>query len=182
MAHPTRARRHKGTRIVRARSRPHPATQRATDEAATAIQENWSPKIEAVVRDDHLIVRIDVPGFAAEDVEIEIIDDVLAIRGERKESHTERVSGYYSDESSYILFSRKIQLPQGTDAGDAIATLYEGVLQVTMHFSPSSADEMDADDAASEGSRVAGRGRNLLDEARRAFVGRIYRPLLVSVH
>ena len=182
MAHPTRARRHKGTRIVRARSRPHPETQRATDEAATAIQENWSPKIEAVVRDDHLIVRIDVPGFAAEDVEIEIIDDVLAIRGERKESHTERVSGYYSDESSYILFSRKIQLPQGTDAGDAIATLYEGVLQVTMHFSPSSADEMDADDAASEGSRVAGRGRNLLDEARRAFVGRIYRPLLVSVH
>lgn len=182
MAHPTRARRHKAARIMKARSRPHPATRRSTDDVGPAIQENWSPRIEAVVRDDHLIVRVDLPGFAAEDVEIEIVDDVLAIRGERKESHTERVSGYYSDESSYILFSRKIQLPQGTDAEDAIATLYEGVLQVTMHFSPSSAEEMEADESTSKDSRAAGRGRSLLDEARRAFVGRIYRPLLVSVH
>ena len=182
MAHPTRVRRQKAARIVKARSRSFLAPRRSTEEVEPAIQENWSPKIEAIVRDDHLIVRVDLPGFAAEDVEIEIVDDVLAIRGERKESHTERVSGYYSDESSYMLFSRKIQLPQGTDAEDAIATLYEGVLQVTMHFAPVSEDEMVEDDKASVGKRVAGRGRSLLDEARRAFVGRIYRPLLVSVH
>lgn len=182
MANATRSRRHKATRIMKAQSQPHPEARSPIVHADPSIQENWSPKIEAVVREDHLIVRVDLPGFAAEDVEVEIIDDVLAIRGERKESHTERVSGYYSDESSYILFSRKIQLPQGTDAGEAIATLYDGVLQVTMHFSPSSADEMEQENAASEGARGVGRGRNLFDEARRAFVGRIYRPLLVSVH
>ncbi len=110
-----------------------PVKQHGTSDDSQ-FDESWSPRIEALVGNEHLSLRVELPGFAADEIEVEIIDAVLVIRGERQESHIKRVCGCYTDEIRFLVFSRKIQLPSGTNANAAIATFHEGVLQVTMQF------------------------------------------------
>ncbi|MFN0149331.1 MAG: Hsp20/alpha crystallin family protein [bacterium] len=144
----------------------------------TQFDEGWSPRIEARVRDESLSLRVELPGFAADDLDIEIIEDMLVVRGERQESHVKCVCGCYTDEITYLVFSRTIQLPTGTNADEAIATFCDGVLQITMQFSPPRMTALEPNEtgaaSADEINRVA--------QARRPMRGRAYRPSLLSVN
>jgi HSP20 family protein len=91
-------------------------------------QADWSPAIEVVERDDELVVCVDVPGLSAEDINVEVTEDMLTISGER----TEPEEGYGRSERRYGRFSRSIPLPEGVDAEDAQASLQNGVLEVAM--------------------------------------------------
>jgi HSP20 family protein len=92
----------------------------------------WSPQIEVVERDDTLLVRADLPGVKREDVEVNVENDVLTIRGQRRHEHRETEGGYRRSERSYGTFYRQIPLPQGVDAGQIEASYEDGVLEVTV--------------------------------------------------
>lgn len=93
----------------------------------------WSPQIETFVRDNELVVRADLPGLKKDDVQIEVTDDALIVRGERRQEHEERGNeGQYWSERSYGSFYRAIPLPQGVEAGDINANFDSGVLEITM--------------------------------------------------
>src|SRR5262245_38134461 len=49
----------------------------------------WSPAIEAFQRGSEFVVRADIPGLSRDDITVEIGDDALTIRGERKYDHQE---------------------------------------------------------------------------------------------
>lgn len=96
------------------------------------IPAEWSPRIDILERNGQFMVRADLPGLAKDDIQIELADDLLSIRGERKLEKTERREGYTYNECSYGSFYRAIPLPEGADASKAKAEFRNGVLEVSM--------------------------------------------------
>jgi HSP20 family protein len=92
----------------------------------------WSPQVEVFERGGQLVVRADLPGMTKDDINVDITDDALMLRGERKSEREENEEGYYRSERSYGSFYRSIPLPEGVNAEDANATFRDGVLEITM--------------------------------------------------
>ena len=92
----------------------------------------WSPQVELFQRDDRLVVRADLPGLKRDDVQVEVMDDAVTIKGERHQEHQERREGYFHTERSYGSFCRRIPLPEGVEADKADASFRDGVLEITM--------------------------------------------------
>jgi HSP20 family protein len=92
----------------------------------------WMPELEMFERDHRLIVRVDLPGLAREDVTIEVIGGGLTISGERKHETREERPGWYSSERTYGRFYRAVPLREGVNAGEITATFTNGVLEVTI--------------------------------------------------
>jgi HSP20 family protein len=92
----------------------------------------WSPQVEVFERGGQLVVRADLPGMTRDDIDVDITDDALVLRGERKSEREEDEEGYYRTERSYGSFYRQIPLPEGASAENAAATFRNGVLEITM--------------------------------------------------
>jgi HSP20 family molecular chaperone IbpA len=50
----------------------------------------WFPRVEAFQKGDVFIVRADLPGLKKEDLEVDLTDDAVTIRGERRDEHQEQ--------------------------------------------------------------------------------------------
>ncbi len=93
----------------------------------------WNPDVEVCEQDDQVRVCIDVPGVDEAQLQVEIDDGALVVRGERQD---ERASdgGHRRSELHYGSFTRRIPLPDGVDADGARAILRNGVLEVRIPF------------------------------------------------
>jgi HSP20 family protein len=92
----------------------------------------WYPAIEISEHDNQLHVHAELPGLKPEDVKVEVADDALIIRGERKSEHEHRAGSAYRSERRYGQFYREIPLPEGVNAEQARAQFQNGVLEVTV--------------------------------------------------
>lgn len=93
---------------------------------------DWAPAVDVFQRGDQLVVRADVPGMSKDNLNIEIGDDALTIRGERRDEHEEEREGVFRSERSYGSFCRVVSLPEGTITDSAKANFRDGVLEITM--------------------------------------------------
>jgi HSP20 family protein len=84
-------------------------------------------RIEDFVEEDAYVLRAELPGLDPEkDVEVSIENDMLTIRGERREETKEK----NRREFHYGSFRRTVSLPKGTDADNITASYTDGVLEV----------------------------------------------------
>ncbi len=90
------------------------------------------PAIDVAEEEDAIIVRAEVPGCKAEDIDISVHGNVLTISGEKKLSEEKKEKGYYHVESSYGSFRRELTLPTDVDQSKIDATCKNGVLSVTL--------------------------------------------------
>ena len=90
------------------------------------------PAIDVAEDENSIIVRAEVPGCNAEDVEISVYGNTLTISGEKKIKEEKKEKGYYHVESSYGTFRREITLPTDVDSDKIDATCKDGVLSVTL--------------------------------------------------
>ena len=75
---------------------------------ATAI----TPRINVSETDQEIRIEAEMPGVSEDNVQVELIDDMLTIRGEQEEEHEEdRGQNYHVVERTYGTFVRSIQLP-----------------------------------------------------------------------
>lgn len=95
-------------------------------------QSLWSPQVEVLEKDNQLVVRADLPGVNKDDVTIEVDDNILTLRGERKNEHEEKQGNVYRSERSYGSFQRSFRLPEGTNPDEVTASFQNGVLEITM--------------------------------------------------
>jgi HSP20 family protein len=98
------------------------------------VERLWSGRFPHIaVQDDGatLTLRADVPGLAEKDVELTVHQDVLTLRGERKEDAPE---GRYvhRQERTPVKFSRSFALPCKVDPDQSTASIKNGVLTVTL--------------------------------------------------
>ncbi len=90
------------------------------------------PIIDVADKDDAVVVRAEVPGCKAEDIDISVYGNTLTISGEKKESREEKEKGYYLMESTYGSFRREIALPTDVDEDSIDAVCKDGVLSITL--------------------------------------------------
>ena len=102
---------------------------RGADVGAREI-EMWTPSVEVFERDNNIVVRAELPGLDNEDVKVELTDDGLVIKGERRREHEERREGGYRSEIVYGRFYRLIPLPEGANIDQAQARMNNGVLEI----------------------------------------------------
>lgn len=92
----------------------------------------WYPQVEISERGGNLVVCADLPGMKKEDVHLEIHDDFLVLRGERRQELERNEGGIYRSERSYGQFYRTVPLPEGANPDQAKANFKDGVLEVTI--------------------------------------------------
>ena len=90
----------------------------------------WMPRINVKQTGDDLAVHVELAGIKPEDVDIEVTDGVLTIRGERKSEEQREGEGWLVRESSFGRFERSIVLPEGVDANQIRADFKDGMLEV----------------------------------------------------
>lgn len=100
---------------------------RAPSEAA-----RFNPAVDIVEQDDAYLVKAELPGVAPENIDVQVENDVLTVRGERKHESEQTRGGYRRVERSYGSFSRSFVLPKGTHVEAIEAQVESGVLTVTV--------------------------------------------------
>ncbi len=90
------------------------------------------PAIDVAEKDGQILVRAEVPGCKAEDIDIAVYGDTLTISGEKKDSHEEKGDGWYHTESVYGSFRREVALPAEIDESKIEAVCKDGVLSVML--------------------------------------------------
>ena len=91
----------------------------------------WLPTVDIYERNDHFVVRADIPGVRPENIDVSVQDDVLTIHGERKHEEEVRDEKYYRAERRFGSFERTVMLPPTVDRERVKATFDNGVLEVT---------------------------------------------------
>ena len=87
---------------------------------------------DVLERDDDFLLRAPVPGFKAEEIDVQLEDGVLTIRGERAEEETVEEGSYRLREWQRGDFRRKLRLRARIDVSAAEASVKDGVLELRL--------------------------------------------------
>jgi HSP20 family protein len=92
----------------------------------------WSPAMDIVEDDGALRLTAELPGMKQEDVQIEVHEGVLTLRGEKKSEKEETKGSARLLERTYGAFERSFTLPRSVEADHIEAEFADGVLTVNM--------------------------------------------------
>jgi HSP20 family protein len=92
-----------------------------------------APSIDVKEGKDGIEVTAELPGVDEKDVEVELVDDLLTIRGEKKAERNEedKEKGYHVQERSYGSFQRSIRLPFRAESDKVTAEFKKGILKIS---------------------------------------------------
>ena len=77
-------------------------------------------------------IAVEIPGVEEKDVELELSNGLLTIKGEKKHEEKQEDDNYYCVERTYGSFSRSLALPSDAEEGGIEATFRNGVLTITV--------------------------------------------------
>jgi len=95
------------------------------------LQAEFAPAVDVTETAEAIVVKAEVPGMDAKDINISITGDVLTIKGEKKSEREEKEENYHIVERSYGSFSRSLALPGAVKVDKIEAKYDKGVLTVT---------------------------------------------------
>ena len=90
------------------------------------------PSVDLAETDDEVEVRMDLPGMKPEEIDIQVHNNVLTIKGERKEETEEKERTYHRVERRSGSFARSVSLPSVVDENKVDAHYKDGVLCVSL--------------------------------------------------
>ena len=96
----------------------------------------WSPRVDVEEAEKEFIVKADLPGVDAKDVNITVENGYLVIRGEKKELKEESKKNFHRLERFYGEFYREIPLPAYAEAEKVSAAFSKGVVTITIPKKP----------------------------------------------
>src|SRR5882724_10153293 len=93
----------------------------------------WSPPVDVCDANDSVTVRVELPGVAADQINVSFCDGALKISGEKREQdHAQRPLAYICMERSYGSFSRSVKIPFPVDVNQTVAKLVDGILLIKL--------------------------------------------------
>jgi HSP20 family protein len=94
---------------------------------------SWMPAVEVTENDKEIAITAELPGLSEKEVEVDVDDDVITIRGEKvEEKREEKDRRYHVVERTYGTFRRSFTLPSNIDAQHTHAEFRNGVLTVRL--------------------------------------------------
>ena len=97
-----------------------------------ALTEKWLPSVDISETKDDFIVKAELPGLEAKDVNVSISGDLLIIKGEKKKDEEEKDEHHYIVERYSGSFQRVFQLPAAVKSDKLVETFEKGVLKMTL--------------------------------------------------
>ena len=93
----------------------------------------WIPAVDIYETEGHdLVVKAELPGMEKENIEVNLSDHTLTIKGEKKKEEEIKEENYYRAERSYGGFLRTLELPKDVHADKVKASFKNGILEVRM--------------------------------------------------
>jgi HSP20 family protein len=90
----------------------------------------WSPAVDMFEKNDHLVIKAELPGMEKKDINLDLKDGVLTLRGERKHENQVQDENFYRREMSYGKFVRTFSLPSDVDSEKIKAEFQNGLLTI----------------------------------------------------
>ncbi|HTR38531.1 MAG TPA: Hsp20/alpha crystallin family protein [Bryobacteraceae bacterium] len=92
----------------------------------------WTPAVDILETENELVLKADVPGVEMKDIDIQLENGTLTIKGERRFEKEEKDKGFHRLERSYGSFVRYFTLPDTVDPEKVKAEYNAGVLTVSL--------------------------------------------------
>ena len=93
----------------------------------------WAPAVDILETENELSLKADLPGIDLKDIDIQVENGTLTLKGERKFEHYDNSKGgYHRLERSYGSFVRCFSLPETVDSEKVGAEYRNGVLKITL--------------------------------------------------
>jgi len=93
---------------------------------------DWNPSVDVIEDQDSVVVKAEMPGMKKDDVKISVQDNVLTLKGEKKQEKEEKEADCHRIERSYGSFCRSFQLPTAVRTDKIKASYKDGVLSITL--------------------------------------------------
>ncbi len=94
--------------------------------------ENWAPKVDVYQTDDSYVLNAELPGLSKEEISIDVNDNTLTLKGEKKFEEKVEKENYIRVERSYGTFTRSFVLSDNANTEGIKANYKDGVLEVTI--------------------------------------------------
>jgi HSP20 family protein len=92
----------------------------------------WAPAVDIFETENELLLKADLPGVEMKDIDIQVENGTLTLRGERKYENETKEGGFHRIERSYGSFARLFTLPDTVNFEDVKADFKNGVLTVKL--------------------------------------------------
>lgn len=100
--------------------------------ARDAVSSHWSPAVDIYETPDQFVLVAEVPGITQEEIDLEINEDVLVLRGERPAAAGEGCPSYHRVERPNGMFQRAFRLPAEVEPSGVTANYRDGLLCVNL--------------------------------------------------
>ena len=90
----------------------------------------WRPAVDIFETDNGVVLEVELPGVSKADVSVEVKDNILTIRGERRVQKDVATDNYYRRERAYGTFRRAFNLHYVVHPEKIRATFNDGVLRI----------------------------------------------------
>jgi len=88
------------------------------------------PRVDLFEEKDDIVIKAELPGMEKDNIEVNLTDHTLTIKGEKKKEEEIKEEKYYRSERSFGSFMRVIELPRDVQADKVKAAFKNGVLEV----------------------------------------------------
>lgn len=90
------------------------------------------PNVDIEASDKEYAITVEVPGVEEDNIKLELADNTLTIKGEKKQESKKKEKDVYRVERSYGSFQRVLSLPEDADQDNIDAQFKNGVLTITL--------------------------------------------------
>jgi HSP20 family protein len=102
---------------------------RADDPSSTT---SWSPAVDIYESDSDIVVKAELPGMEREDIDLNLENNVLTLKGNRRFERDAKDENYHRIERAYGTFSRSFSIPAVVEEGSIRAEYKQGVLTIVL--------------------------------------------------
>jgi HSP20 family protein len=92
----------------------------------------WNPSVDIFENDNEVVIKAEVPGMNAKDIEVKLENNVLMLKGERHFEKEAKEENYHRIEREYGTFSRSFSLPTAVNGDKVTAEYKDGVLKIVL--------------------------------------------------
>lgn len=91
-----------------------------------------APAIDLYEEKDDIVVKVELPGMEKDNIQVNLSDHTLTIKGEKKKEQEIKEKNYYRSERAYGSFIRTLELPKDVHGDKVKASFKNGVLEVRL--------------------------------------------------